>query len=117
MILKEIMNVNDTRIMAIVTTRSREVFSFKSILPVLIGCFNVKCYPAIDEKLVLQHAGWSGRYTTSLCNTEAAMKMKVLGGSRKESSKYLRVQGGRVLYQFTIRVKLPQEASGARYGF
>lgn len=54
---------------------------------------------------------------TSLCNTEAAMIMKVLGGSRKESSKYLRVQGGRVLYQFTIRVKLPQEASGARYGF
>jgi hypothetical protein len=55
MILKEIMNVNDTRIMAIVTTRSRAVFFFKSILPVLIGCFNVKCYPAIDEKLVLQH--------------------------------------------------------------
>ena len=70
-----------------------------------------------DEKLVLQHAGWSGRYTTSLCDTEAAMIMKVLGGSRKESSKYLRVEGGRVLYQFTIRVKLPQEASGARYGF
>ncbi len=47
----------------------------------------------------------------------AARIMKVLGGSKKESSKYLRVEGGRVLYQFTIRVKLPQEASGARYGF
>jgi hypothetical protein len=45
------------------------------------------------------------------------MKMKVLGGSKKDSSKYLRVQGGRVLYQFTIRVKLPEEALGARYGF
>jgi hypothetical protein len=43
--------------------------------------------------------------------------MKVLGGSKKESSKYLRVEGGRVLYQFTIRVKLPEVASGARYGF
>ncbi|MCD4816900.1 MAG: hypothetical protein K8R06_10955 [Methanosarcinales archaeon] len=52
-----------------------------------------------------------------MCDTEAAMKMKVLGGSKKESSEYLRVQGGRVLHQFTIRVKLPQETSGARYGF
>jgi NMD protein affecting ribosome stability and mRNA decay len=47
----------------------------------------------------------------------AARIMKVLGGSRKESSKYLRVKGGRVLYQFTIRVMLPEVASGARYGF
>ncbi len=47
----------------------------------------------------------------------AARIMKVLGGSRKESSKYLRVVGGKVLYQFTIRVKLPEEASGARYGY
>lgn len=47
----------------------------------------------------------------------AARIMKVLGGSKKESSKYLRVEGGRVLYQFTIRVKLPEVASGARYGF
>ncbi|MCL7415865.1 MAG: 60S ribosomal export protein NMD3 [ANME-2 cluster archaeon] len=47
----------------------------------------------------------------------AARIMKVLGGSRKESSKYVRVQGGRVLYQFTIRVKLPDEVSGAKYGF
>jgi len=38
--------------------------------------------------------------------------MNVLGGSKKESSKYLRVQGGRVLYQVTVRVKLPKEASG-----
>jgi hypothetical protein len=43
--------------------------------------------------------------------------MKVLGGSRKESSKYLRVQGGRVLHQFTIRVKLPQEPWGRGMGF
>ncbi|MBW6518857.1 MAG: 60S ribosomal export protein NMD3 [ANME-2 cluster archaeon] len=43
--------------------------------------------------------------------------MKVLGGSRKESSKYLRVQGGRVLYRFTIRVKLPKENSGGKCGF
>jgi len=47
--LKEIMNVNNTKIMAIVTIRSRAVFSFKSILSVLIGCLNVKYYPAIDE--------------------------------------------------------------------
>jgi len=45
------------------------------------------------------------------------MLMKVLGATSKESSKYLRVEGSRVLYQFTIRVKLPQEDSGARYGF
>ncbi|MDW7726535.1 MAG: NMD3-related protein [Candidatus Methanoperedens sp.] len=42
--------------------------------------------------------------------------IKVLGGSIKQSSKYQRVQGGRVIYRFTIRVKLPDEASGARYG-
>lgn len=47
----------------------------------------------------------------------AARIMRVLGGSRKESSKYLRVQGGRVLYRFTVRVKLPDEATGGRYGF
>jgi hypothetical protein len=28
--------------------------------------------------------------------------MKVLEGSEKESSKYLRMEGGRVLYQFTV---------------
>ena len=38
--------------------------------------------------------------------------MIVLGGSRKGSSKYLRVQGGRVLYQFTARVKLSKEVLG-----
>ena len=43
--------------------------------------------------------------------------MKVMEGSKKESSKYLRVQGGRVLYQFTVWVKLPKEASRGRYGF
>lgn len=42
--------------------------------------------------------------------------MKVLGGNRKESSKYLRVEGGKVLYRFTVRVKLPDKASGAKYG-
>ena len=43
--------------------------------------------------------------------------MKVPGGSRKESSKYLRVQWGRVLCQFTVRVKLPKEALGEGMGF
>lgn len=47
----------------------------------------------------------------------AARILDTLGGSRKESSKYLRVESGRVLYRFTIRVKLPKEASGGRYGF
>jgi len=42
--------------------------------------------------------------------------MKVPGGSRKESSKYLRVKVGRVLYRFTVRIKLPDKASGAKYG-
>ena len=58
-------------------------------------------------------------YITNLASARhtAARIMKVLGGSKKESSKYLRVQGGRVLYQFTVRVKLPKEASGGRYGF
>ena len=37
-------------------------------------------------------------------------------GSKKENSKYLRVQGG-VLYQFTVRVKLSKEASGGGMGF
>jgi len=43
--------------------------------------------------------------------------MKVLGGSKKESTKYLRLQDGKVVYRFTIRVKLPVEPSTARYGF
>ena len=43
--------------------------------------------------------------------------MKGLGGSKKESSKYLRVQGGMVVCQFTVWVKLSKEASGGRYGF
>lgn len=38
--------------------------------------------------------------------------MKVLGGSRKELSKYLRADGGRVVYQFTILPKLHEVASG-----
>ena len=36
----------------------------------------------------------------------AAWIMKVLDGSRKERSKYLMVEGGRVVYQFTIHAKL-----------
>lgn len=47
----------------------------------------------------------------------AARIKKVLGGSKKESSRYLRVEGGRVLYRFTVRVKLPDKVSGARYGY
>ncbi|NOR47055.1 MAG: hypothetical protein GQ533_03275 [Methanosarcinaceae archaeon] len=47
----------------------------------------------------------------------AAWTNKVLEGSRKESSRYLRVKGGRVVYQFTICVKLPEVAFGSKYGF
>jgi NMD protein affecting ribosome stability and mRNA decay len=47
----------------------------------------------------------------------ASKIMKVLGGSKKESTKYLRLQDGKVVYRFTIRVKLPNEPSAARYGF
>ena len=43
--------------------------------------------------------------------------IKVLGGSIKQTSKYQRVQSGRVIYRFTLRVKLPDEASGVTYGF
>ncbi|HUV83364.1 MAG TPA: NMD3-related protein [archaeon] len=47
----------------------------------------------------------------------SAKIMKVLGGSKKESTKYLRLQDGKVVYRFTIRVKLPDEPSAAKYGF
>jgi NMD protein affecting ribosome stability and mRNA decay len=57
-------------------------------------------------------------YITNVASARhAAVRiMKVLGGSKKESSKYLRVDGGRVLYRFTVRIKLPDKASGAKYG-
>jgi len=45
------------------------------------------------------------------------MEMKVLGAAGRRVRSICELQGGRVLYQFTIRVKLPQEASGVRYGF
>ncbi len=41
--------------------------------------------------------------------------MKVLEGSRKESSTYLRVEGGSVVYQFTIRVKLPKKIDTGQF--
>lgn len=47
----------------------------------------------------------------------AAKIMKVLGGRKKESTKYLRVEGGRAIYRFTIRVKLPDVGSTATYGY
>lgn len=47
----------------------------------------------------------------------ASKIMKVLGGNKKESTKYLRLQDGKVVYRFTIRVRLPDEPSAARYGF
>lgn len=58
-------------------------------------------------------------YVASVVNARhaAARIMKVLGGSKKESTRYLRVEGGRAVYRLTIRVKLPHEASRARYGF
>jgi hypothetical protein len=43
--------------------------------------------------------------------------MKVMEGSKKVRSKYLRGDGGRVVYQFTIRAKLPEVASGVKYKF
>lgn len=46
----------------------------------------------------------------------ASRIMKVLGGSQKESTKYLRVENGRVIYRFTIRIKLPEEPSKGSYG-
>jgi NMD protein affecting ribosome stability and mRNA decay len=57
-------------------------------------------------------------YITSLNSARhiANKIIKVLGGSIKQSSKYQRVQSGRVIYRFTLRVKLPDEASGASYG-
>ena len=57
-------------------------------------------------------------YITSLNSAKhiANKIIKVLGGSIKQSSKYQRVQSGRVIYRFTLRVKLPDEASGASYG-
>ena len=57
-------------------------------------------------------------YITSLNSAKhiANKIIKVLGGSIKQSSKYQRVQSGRVIYRFTLRVKLPDEVSGASYG-
>ncbi len=43
--------------------------------------------------------------------------LKVLGGSKKKSAKYLRVENGRVVYRLTLRIKLPETESKARYGF
>ena len=43
--------------------------------------------------------------------------IKVLGGSIKQTSKYQRVQSGRVIYRFTLRVKLPDNVSSVTYGF
>ncbi len=47
----------------------------------------------------------------------ASKILKVLGGSKKESAKYLRVENGRAIYRFTLRIKLPETPSKARYGF
>lgn len=43
--------------------------------------------------------------------------LKVMGGKRTESRKYLRVQDGRSIYRFTLCVRLPKKPSKARYGF
>lgn len=58
-------------------------------------------------------------YISSVINARhiASKIMKVLGGSKKESTKYLRVENGRPVYRFAIRIKLPDEPSTARYGF
>ncbi|HDM36196.1 MAG TPA: hypothetical protein ENG09_02935 [Candidatus Syntrophoarchaeum butanivorans] len=47
----------------------------------------------------------------------ASKILKVLGGSKKESARYLRVENGRAVYRFTLRIKLPETPSKARYGF
>lgn len=43
--------------------------------------------------------------------------IKVVGGSIKQSSKYQRVESGRVIYRFTLRIKLPDKVSTVTYGF
>ena len=40
-----------------------------------------------------------------------------VGGLQEGEFEVFAGAGGRVLYQFTIRVKLPKGASGAKYGF
>ena len=47
----------------------------------------------------------------------ASKILKVLGGSKKESARYLMVENGRAVYRFTLRIKLPETASKAKYGF
>jgi len=43
--------------------------------------------------------------------------LKVLGGSKKKSAKYLRIENGKVVYRFTLRIKLLENESKAKYGF
>jgi NMD protein affecting ribosome stability and mRNA decay len=47
----------------------------------------------------------------------ASKILRVLGGTKKESAKHLRVENGRAIYRFTLRIKLPETPSKARYGF
>ena len=47
----------------------------------------------------------------------ASKILKVVGGDLKESAEYLRVQDGKAIYRFTLRVKLPKKESKAKYGF
>lgn len=43
--------------------------------------------------------------------------LKILGGRKKESTKHLRIENGKHIYQFTLRIKLPETPAKARYGF
>ncbi|MDF2957402.1 MAG: hypothetical protein OD814_001024 [Candidatus Alkanophagales archaeon MCA70_species_1] len=58
-------------------------------------------------------------YVTSVNDARhiASKILKVLGGRKKESTKFLRFERGRRVYRFTICVTLPEKPSKAKYGF
>ncbi|NYT01133.1 MAG: hypothetical protein GKB99_05380 [Methanocellales archaeon] len=43
--------------------------------------------------------------------------LKIVGGKKIESTKYIKVQDGKAVYRFTLCVRLPKKPSNAKYGF
>ncbi|MDF2954455.1 MAG: hypothetical protein OD815_000071 [Candidatus Alkanophagales archaeon MCA70_species_2] len=72
-----------------------------------------ECIPLYEDERSLDF------YVTSVNDARhiASKILRVLGGRKKESTSFLRVERGKPVYRFTICITLLENPSRAKYGF
>ncbi len=104
---------NQDTIIQIRASREIEENERKSILNI------INRYKGESEYQISDAKNGYDVYMSSLNDARhtVAKILKVVGGKRTESTKYIRVQEGKAIYRFTLCVRLTNKPSKAKYGF